>query len=93
MTSGRVSRDTVFKEIRPGAGFETGDFVEEKLGGLPWNDSHDSTPRDNNDISYYIDLTGCAVVWRRVVSNVPRVIRTMRGSSEIAKGCDNEGLR
>ena len=27
MTSGRVSRDTVFQEIRPGAGFETGDFV------------------------------------------------------------------
>ena len=30
-----VSRDTVFQEIRPGAGFETGDFFEEKLGGLP----------------------------------------------------------
>ena len=37
-----VSRDTtVFREIRPGAGFETGDFVKEKLGagggrtGLP----------------------------------------------------------
>ena len=30
-----VSRDTVFQEIRPGAGFETGDFVEDKLGGLP----------------------------------------------------------
>ena len=30
-----VSRDTVSQEIRPGAGFETGDFVEEKLGGLP----------------------------------------------------------
>ena len=28
-----VSRDTVFQEIRPGAGFETGDFVGEKLGG------------------------------------------------------------
>ena len=27
---------TVFPEIRPGAGFETGDgFVEEHLGGLP----------------------------------------------------------
>ena len=38
MTSGRVSRDTVFQEIRPGAGFETGDF-DEMLGGLPWNDS------------------------------------------------------
>ena len=25
----------VFQEIRPGAGFETGDFVEEKSGGLP----------------------------------------------------------
>ena len=33
MTSGRVSRDTVSQEIRPGAGFETADFVEEKLGG------------------------------------------------------------
>ena len=30
-----VSRDTVFQEIRPRAGFETGDFVEEMLGGLP----------------------------------------------------------
>ena len=29
-----VSRDTVSQEIRPGAGFETGDFVAEKLGGL-----------------------------------------------------------
>ena len=33
MTSGRVSRDTVFQKIRPGAGFETGDFVKEKRGG------------------------------------------------------------
>ena len=31
----RVARGTVFQEIRPGAGFETGHFVEEKLGGLP----------------------------------------------------------
>ena len=30
-----VSRDTVLQEVRPGAGFETGDSVEEKLGGLP----------------------------------------------------------
>ena len=29
-----VSRDTVVQEIRPGAGFETGDFVKETLGGL-----------------------------------------------------------
>ena len=28
-----VWRDTAFQEIRPG--FETGDFVKEKLGGLP----------------------------------------------------------
>ena len=34
-----VSRDTVFQEIRPGADFETDKIVEEKLGGLPWNDS------------------------------------------------------
>ena len=34
-----VSRDTVFQEKRPGAVFETGDFVKEKLGGLPQNDS------------------------------------------------------
>ena len=33
MTSGRVARDTVFQEIRPGAGFETGDFVKESWGG------------------------------------------------------------
>ena len=30
-----VSRDTVLQEMRPGAGFKTGDFVKEKLGGLP----------------------------------------------------------
>ena len=29
-----VEMGTVFGEIRPGAGFRTGDFVEEKLGGL-----------------------------------------------------------
>ena len=28
-----VSRDTVFQEIRPGTGFETGDFAKEKSGG------------------------------------------------------------
>ena len=28
-----VSGDSVFQEIRPGAGFETADFVKEKLGG------------------------------------------------------------
>ena len=30
-----VSRDTVFQEIRPGAGLEIGEFVKEKLGGQP----------------------------------------------------------
>ena len=30
-----VARGTIFQEIRPGAGFKTGDFVKEKLGGLP----------------------------------------------------------
>ena len=35
IADGEVSRDTVFEEKRPGAGFETGDFVKEKLGGLP----------------------------------------------------------
>ena len=29
-----VSRDTVFQDIPPGAGLQTGDPVEEKLGGL-----------------------------------------------------------
>ena len=33
MTSG-AARGTVFQEIRPGAGFEIGHFVEEMLGGL-----------------------------------------------------------
>ena len=28
-----VSRNTVFQEIRPGAGFETAEFVNEKVGG------------------------------------------------------------
>ena len=30
-----AARVTVFQEIRPGAGFKTGDFVKEMLGGLP----------------------------------------------------------
>ena len=34
MTSG-FQGDTVFEEVRQGAGFKTGDFVKEKLGGLP----------------------------------------------------------
>ena len=34
MTSGR-QRGAVFQQVRPGAGFETGDFVEENMGGLP----------------------------------------------------------
>ena len=32
MTSG-WQKGNVFQEIRPGAGFETGDFAKEKLGG------------------------------------------------------------
>ena len=28
-----VARGTVFQEVWPGAGFKTGDFVKEKLGG------------------------------------------------------------
>ena len=35
-----VSRDIAFQEIRPGAGFETADFVKEgKLGGLPCSET------------------------------------------------------
>ena len=30
-----AARSTVFQEVRPGAGSKTGDFVKEKLGGLP----------------------------------------------------------
>ena len=30
-----VARDTVFQEVRPGAGFKTSDFVKKMLGGLP----------------------------------------------------------
>ena len=29
-----VARVTVFQEIQPGVGFETGDFVKENLGGV-----------------------------------------------------------
>ena len=29
----RTTQSTVFREIRPGAGIETGDFVESSLGG------------------------------------------------------------
>ena len=34
-----VARGTVLQEVRPGAGFKISDSVNEKLGGLPWNDS------------------------------------------------------
>ena len=34
MTSGGQG-GSVFQEIRPGAGFETGDFVKDVLEGLP----------------------------------------------------------
>ena len=37
MTSGRVSKDTVFQKIRPWAGFKTGDFIQENFGGLPYS--------------------------------------------------------
>ena len=30
-----VSMDTVFQDVRPKAGFKTGDFVKQKLGRLP----------------------------------------------------------
>ena len=30
-----AARDTAFQEIRPGSGSKTGDFVKEKLEGLP----------------------------------------------------------
>ena len=33
MTSRELARGPVFREIRPGAGFKTGDFGQEKLGG------------------------------------------------------------
>ena len=32
-----AARGTIFQETRPGAGFKTGDFVQEKLRGLPEN--------------------------------------------------------
>ena len=32
---GSDARGIVLEENQPGAGFKTGDFVEEKLGGLP----------------------------------------------------------
>ena len=28
-----VARGTVFQKLQPGAGFKTGDFIKEKLGG------------------------------------------------------------
>ena len=38
-----------FQEIRPGAGFKAGNFVEEKLRGLPQNDSPDKADFISND--------------------------------------------
>ena len=29
-----VARRTAFQALRPGAGFKTGDFIQEKMGGL-----------------------------------------------------------
>ena len=42
-----VARSIIFQEIRPGAGFKTGDFVEERLQELSLNDTdvhYDSDP-------------------------------------------------
>ena len=42
----RGGKGIVFEEIRPGAGFETSDFVTETLGGLPLNDSETGWSRN-----------------------------------------------
>ena len=35
-----VERGTACREIRPGAGFETGDVIEEMFRGLPLNEAN-----------------------------------------------------
>ena len=40
-----AAKGTVFQEIRPGAGFKTGDFVKEKLGGATIERLKRRTPR------------------------------------------------
>ena len=39
-----VSRGTVLRGVRPGAGFKTGDFVRENLGGLSLVEAFMVTP-------------------------------------------------
>ena len=57
-----VSTDTAFQEIRPAAGFETGDFGKEKLGRLPWNDSYSKKGykdfHENRDRRWYLSVRG-----------------------------------
>ena len=47
-----AARGAVLQEIRPGAGFKTGDFVEEKLGALLQNDS--------DNVFLPLDIVQCA---------------------------------
>ena len=48
-----VARGTVFQETRLGAGFENVDFVEEKLGELPQNDSNKKQVRGSKRATFY----------------------------------------
>ena len=48
-----VARATVLPETRPGAGFETGDFVKENVGVLTWNGFNQETK-----ITYFPTILG-----------------------------------
>ena len=51
---GCVAKGTVFQEIRAGVGFKTGDFVKEKLGGLPLNDSEEYQNLNENSHPFFV---------------------------------------
>ena len=61
----RLSRETVFQEIRPGTGLGTGDFGKEKLGGatverLIFSQKVDNTPP--LDMMYDIYIYRCVYI-------------------------------
>ena len=57
-----VARGTVFQEMRAGAGFKTGDFFKEKLGGYRRTTHDNSIETDERHVNPRpLELTTCQV--------------------------------
>ena len=78
-----VARGTVFQEVRPGAGFKTGGFVEEMLGGVT---AERLCVHQGQDTLEAICLSGLAYFsimdYHRKVKTTPHEIVTPRKGQE-----------